>query len=544
MVYLMQVAPGPSTQQYCASLDGKRYLALWFFLALFCEVCTGTNLPKNLSLSLDTARSSKHLLQRRNNVLWETSIETDTVSIPFGTTVTCKDAGCNITVSQTMNIEGTFMCIGNMCKINIIAQTLRIATNGSLRGGDINIAVSDMVHINGSLSAAGLGYVPSSGEGKGAAPPNISSSSFASTYYAVGGGAGHGGNGGKGCAYSGFSSSGAGGGSYGSARQPESFGSGGGSGCHTYLGGSSFCSAGYSVAGGAGGGRIRVNASTIVFRGGAVVNASGARGDAVVYTGYSLSGGAGSGGSIWLDARSIDGSGLIVANGGASMASSGAGGGGRIALYASAELSSRLVVQSMGGSSCGGAAGSVFMQQDAGANSTFVFDNQQVDAGSSGALTPYPKDLHGVAVRQVVITGTAAVLLSGSQVNNKISAGMLEIRSQARLTGDAISLVTNKTTVHGKMVTTGLCSISSDEVVVNGTVTGERLSVMTGNLTVYGKLNATSELTLIGPPGVSSSNASLLVGQSGSLSCPGCAMKVSLGNDGAARHRNGLAQWK
>ncbi len=59
-----------------------------------------------------------------------------------------------------------------------------------------------------------------------------------------------------------------------------------------------------------------------------VISADGVAAPETAYTG-----GGGSGGSIWIEAGSLAGSGQIHANGGASNNGSGGGGGGRIALY-------------------------------------------------------------------------------------------------------------------------------------------------------------------------------------------------------------------
>ena len=101
-----------------------------------------------------------------------------------------------------------------------------------------------------------------------------------------------------------------GGSSYGSALKPVDFGSGGAS---------------YEISGGEGGGSVRLNISgTLVIDGS--VTANGGNG------GGGISGG-GSGGSIYITAENLQGSGTIRANGGDTGYQSGGGGGGRIAIY-------------------------------------------------------------------------------------------------------------------------------------------------------------------------------------------------------------------
>ena len=125
-----------------------------------------------------------------------------------------------------------------------------------------------------------------------------------------GGGAGHGGCGGRG------KDAIAGGGIYGSMLEPIDLGSGGGS--DTLDG----------QPGGAGGGAIRIIAGTLQLDGSITANGGNAPGGA----------GAGSGGSIWITAGTLAGAGTISALGGYSIDSNGGGGGGgRIALYAATD---------------------------------------------------------------------------------------------------------------------------------------------------------------------------------------------------------------
>ena len=83
--------------------------------------------------------------------------------------------------------------------------------------------------------------------------------------------------------------------------------------------------ASYEISGGEGGGSVRLNISgTLVIDGS--VTANGGNG------GGGISGG-GSGGSIYITAENLQGSGYIRANGGDTGYQSGGGGGGRIAIY-------------------------------------------------------------------------------------------------------------------------------------------------------------------------------------------------------------------
>jgi hypothetical protein len=120
-------------------------------------------------------------------------------------------------------------------------------------------------------------------------------------------GGGYGGNGGQG------SSSANVGTAYGSTAAPLVPGSGGGSGVK----GDSY--------GGTGGGVLRMNIS------GAITNNGGLSANGGNYSGASGGPGGGSGGSIWIIANSISGTGVITSNGGnGKTAAGGGGGGGRI----------------------------------------------------------------------------------------------------------------------------------------------------------------------------------------------------------------------
>ncbi|MBN2685157.1 MAG: hypothetical protein JXR40_07745, partial [Pontiellaceae bacterium] len=154
---------------------------------------------------------------------------------------------------------------------------------------------------NATITASGNGYIGGSdGIGFGLGGGNATSS------YASGGG--HGGIGGAG-----QNGSPAGGPIFGSIRRPTEPGSGGGS-------------AGSSGAGGAGGGALRIIAWEQFHLDGAL-RADGGNGNS------NDDAGGGSGGSIWVDANLLSGSGLMSAEGGNGYYYGGGGGGGCIAVY-------------------------------------------------------------------------------------------------------------------------------------------------------------------------------------------------------------------
>jgi hypothetical protein len=166
----------------------------------------------------------------------------------------------------------------------------------------LNLDLDDLtINQGGKIDVSGKGYDVSQGPGKGIDNSSVSS------------GAGHGGDGGN-------SSSGvAGGAAYGSVNEPITIGSGG-----------EISSS--SARTGRGGGAIKlIITNAIAIEG--IIDASGLNGSG------GRSDGGGAGGSVWITAASISGSGSIIANGGNGSHSvyggGGGGGGGRIALCSS-----------------------------------------------------------------------------------------------------------------------------------------------------------------------------------------------------------------
>ena len=163
-------------------------------------------------------------------------------------------------------------------------------------------------------------------------------------------GAGHGGRGGQG------KSQARTGAFYGDFTRPQAFGSSGGGG------------SGDSIA--TGGGVLRITARQMVHDGQITVNGK----DALVNSTY----GGGSGGSVFIEAGSFDGSGVIQANGGAGGGSDGGGGsGGRIALHYNSTFFSG-IISAYGGSSDveAGAAGTIYKRDEQKGYSVLEVYNQ------------------------------------------------------------------------------------------------------------------------------------------------------------------------
>ena len=181
--------------------------------------------------------------------------------------------------------------------------SLLLTSNGSvvLSGSTLTVTGDATIQPGGGITADAAGYAAGAGPGAG----RFSSLSG----YFRGSGAGYGGAG------VGVATDAAGGGCYGSLRQPTDLGSGGGNGTGIYP----------SNLGGAGGGAVLLNVNGTLTLGG-TVSANGA-------AGIGQGSGGGSGGSLWLNVGTLAGVGTLSACGGLGNDVGGAGGGGRIAVY-------------------------------------------------------------------------------------------------------------------------------------------------------------------------------------------------------------------
>jgi hypothetical protein len=217
-------------------------------------------------------------------------------------------------------------------------------------GGDLTIASG------GKIDVSGKGYDVAQGPGKGV------NNSYAS------GGAGYGGNGGN-------SSSGvAGGSTYGSVKEPITIGSGGGISSS-------------SARTGTGGGAVKLTITNTIIIDGTIdasgLNGSGGRGD-----------GGGSGGSVWITAGNISGSGSVQANGGSGSNTyydGGGGGGGRISLAYDTYTSSFATLSAYGGSgpdnAQSGGAGTIFKKASTDTNGYLIVNNNNQTDGAFTTTT-------------------------------------------------------------------------------------------------------------------------------------------------------------
>ncbi|HRZ92800.1 MAG TPA: hypothetical protein P5022_07825, partial [Candidatus Paceibacterota bacterium] len=173
----------------------------------------------------------------------------------------------------------------------VLTNNALISHDPALTGFHLMLRGDAHISADSAIGVDGLGYPVM----KGPSPGGRDGCGYGS-------GAGHGGRGGgSACGLDG-------GGIYGSATEPATLGSGGGDGY-----------------GGAGGGAIRLTVDGALQLDGVIL----ANGMASV----NGDDGGGAGGSIWIVAEMLAGSGLVSANGGAPCAGGGGGGGGHVALY-------------------------------------------------------------------------------------------------------------------------------------------------------------------------------------------------------------------
>ena len=268
---------------------------------------------------------------------------------------------------QTTNCQPTtendlIIANGETCSLDAGEYTFNnidVQTGGTLLlHGDTSLGQGVFLHVMnltvaGTISTDGQGFTATTGDGAG----TINGNSMAS-------GGGHGGMGGQGQSQ-GNSYPSPGGPAYGNLYQPESLGSGGG-----------------RNTGGAGGGAIHLDVNgTLLVNG--IISANGNNGA----EGWDVAGG-GAGGSIWIQANNLIGSGDIRANGGTGGRfpyygpyASG-GGGGRIAIdvpTVNNTFSGSITVYGGFGYQYGG-AGTIYLTE----SDQLVVDNNKHD----GATTP------------------------------------------------------------------------------------------------------------------------------------------------------------
>jgi len=179
--------------------------------------------------------------------------------------------------------------------------------------------------------------------------------------------------------------------SYGSVVQPQESGAGGADCCNFYPGG-------------VGGGVVLISAPTGTVVNNGVIKAAGAAGN--VYSG--------AGGSIWINANSVSGSGTVDASGGTAT-----GGGGAIALQYSS--GTPWTMTAYGGATSGGGAGTVYVKGPNATYGTLTVENR----GVSGQPTVLPSLGSGTA--QAGTSGPALVTDASSNILTFFAGHWVEI---------------------------------------------------------------------------------------------------------------------
>jgi hypothetical protein len=256
---------------------------------------------------------------------------------------------------------------------------------------------SPVINITGNARIERGGGILAVGAGSGAGLGRGYQSSFGPS-----GGGGHGGYGGANP--SGF------GGAFGSMQNPQNGGGAGGS-----ASGSSF-----PPLGGAGGGALRITV-TRAFSMDGKISVDGHDGGA--------NSGGGAGGSVWLTAGTLTGTGIISANGGAGNGTAGGGGGGRIAIYCETNLFGGIISAYGGAGAVGGGAGTIYTRRLNEPIERLLVDN----GGQFGTNTPL-QNLS--AAFELTVRGGAA----GALTSSSLSLSNLLIGSGSSLIGFASAI--------------------------------------------------------------------------------------------------------
>ena len=300
----------------------------------------------------------------------------------------------------------------------------------------LNIVGNATLTNNSQIQAAGGGYGAATGPGAG-------SNGIAATDHRGNGGA-HGGSGGAG-----YQSPADGTNAYGSITQPTTSGSGGGN------------FTGSALHGGAGGGAIKLTVGGVL----SITDACYLNTDANASDSQS---GAGAGGSIWVTAGTISGSGGIVARGGYGNGSGGGGGGGRIALYYGTNSFTGGVLAYGGPGHNYGGAGTVYSKAISQTVGNLTIDDNY--GGYNSAITPVPASL---STANLIARNGANILFDGAATLGNLTLDNYAVIRPAgsnvslTVTGDANILNNSGVAVGG----TGYAAGAGPGTGIDGTVT-------------------------------------------------------------------------
>ena len=384
-------------------------------------------------------------------------------------------------VSANDTLEAGEYTFQNLIITNNSVLTLNsVDTLQGFKGVNIN-AENLTIDQGASISGDGKGYGPDSGPGAG--------------------GSGCGGG------YGGASGDEAGGSAYGSITAPSNLGSGGGTVDVGY---------GHIATGGTGGGAIRLTvAGMLTIDGSLTANGNNGGYHCWNWCAFDVCGGGGSGGSIWVLANELTGTGVISANGGDGhvrgpyvvSCGSGGGGGGRIAIYYDASTYTGTFSNHGGTGHEAGGAGTIYLKYTGQTYGPLLVDNNNI----AGAVTPINETItfDNLTVqnkaRLSVTTGTTittpTAIVSGADLNIESSAVMdilslalessstLVLASGSNLSLTDLSMSSSTITNNGSLTWTTVAFTGTNEVTNNGQLDVPELIVV--NLTFYqeGSLN-------------------------------------------------------
>ena len=160
--------------------------------------------------------------------------------------------------------------------------------------------------------------------------------------------------------------------------------------------------------------------------------------------------GGGAGGSVWLTAETLAGSGIISANGGAGNGTAGGGGGGRIAIYCNTNLFTGVISAYGGAGSVGGGAGTIYTRRLNEPIERLLVDN----GGLFGTNTPL-QNLS--AALELAVRGGAV----GAVTPTSVSLSNLLIGSGSSLVG-FVSTINLDLAIRGDAVIEAGATISVD----------------------------------------------------------------------------------
>jgi hypothetical protein len=391
----------------------------------------------DIILDVGSPRRWKNILVTNGKTLTinAITIEIETLTISNGTlklvrgarllpSPTINATNATITGDSSYTLDGSNITLTSS---NIFGERVTVL------GTNLTVGSASRINLNGGGQKGGRGckdidYVGSAGQGKGE-----DGNGAACLNLRPGGGGGYGGTGGNG-----FSTLGptdpvsSGGIAYGNPMAPTDLGSGGGKSVVSTLAGN------IAVAGGNGGGALKIGVSGTLTNNG-IISANGSVGG----TGSRGAGG-GSGGSVFVSAGTLSGTGTFRAIGGNGGANGGGGGGGgRIVAYYNSTtfpVGNLICTRGTGGSggggngingTCGGGSGGL-----------------QVIGSAPSGISVSPSSLgQGAASKTLVITGNnikngATVGFSGSGITI-ISTTFISSNSSLSVTISVSSFASN-----------------------------------------------------------------------------------------------------